>query len=99
MLETISESSVVLHVKLENIEKIIHQDFVEKEFDITFHIPSEKGFLTMVSAKATIFSIINETIVVNLQTNTFMKSKLKEYVSMRQNALLVDLRQQLKHMS
>lgn len=98
-LDTISESSVVLHVKLDAIEKIIHQDFVEKEFDIAFHIPSEKGFLTMISAKATIFSIINETIVVNIQANPFMKSKLKEYVSMRQNALLVDLRQQLKHMS
>ena len=99
ILDTISESSVVLHVKLADIEKIIYKDFVEREFDISFQIPTEKGFLTMISAKATIFSIINETSVVNIQPNTFMKSKIKQYVAMRQNALLVDLRQQLKHLS
>jgi hypothetical protein len=98
-LDTISESSVVLHVKLTDIEKIIHKDLIERDFDIAFQIPTEKGFLTMISAKATIFSIINETIVINIQPNTFMKSKIKQYVAMRQNALLVDLRQQLKHMS
>lgn len=98
-LDTVSESSVVLHVKLADIEKIIHKDLVEREFDIAFQIPTEKGFLTMISAKASIFSIINETIVINIQPNTFMKSKIKQYVAMRQNALLVDLRQQLKHMS
>lgn len=98
-LETISESSLVLHVKLADIEKLIHQDLVEREFDISFQIPTEKGFLTIISSKATIFSIINETIVINIQPNAFMKSKLKQYVAFRQNALLVDLRQQLKHMS
>ncbi|MBP1682027.1 MAG: hypothetical protein H6Q35_2366 [Proteobacteria bacterium] len=98
-LDTVSESSVVLHVKLADIEKIIHKDLVEREFDIAFQIPTEKGFLTMISAKASIFSIINETIVINIQPNTFMKSKIKQYVAMRQNALLVDLRQQLKHMN
>ncbi|MFW9625293.1 MAG: hypothetical protein ACMV1K_01010 [Sulfurospirillum sp.] len=98
-LETISESSVVLHVKLTDIEKIIHKDLIERDFEIAFQIPTEKGFLTMISAKASIFSIINETIVINMQPNTFMKSKLKQYVALRQNALLVDLRQQLKHMS
>lgn len=98
-LETISESSVVLHVKLADIEKIIHKDLTERDFEIAFQIPTEKGFLTMISAKASIFSIINETIVINMQPNTFMKSKLKQYVALRQNALLVDLRQQLKHMS
>ena len=82
-----------------DIEKIIHKDLTERDFEIAFQIPTEKGFLTMISAKASIFSIINETIVINMQPNTFMKSKLKQYVALRQNALLVDLRQQLKHMS
>lgn len=98
-LDTVSENSVVLRVKLADIEKIIHKDFIERDFDISFQIPTEKGFLTMISAKANIFSIINETIVLNIQPNTFMKSKIKQYVAMRQNALLVDLRQQLKHLS
>lgn len=96
---TLSESSVVLHVKLAEIEKIIHKDLVEKEFDISFQIPTIKGFLTMISAKATIFSIINETIVLNIQPNTFMTTKIRQYVALRQNGLLVDLKQQLKHLS
>lgn len=97
-LDSVSETSVVVHVKLADIEKIIHQDLVHKEFDISFQIPTDKGFLTMISAKATIFSIVNETIVVTMQPNTFMKSKLKQYVALRQSSLLVDLRQQLKHL-
>lgn len=97
-LDTISENSVVLHVKLADIEKILHQDLVKREFDITFQIPTEKGFLTPISSKASIFSIVNETIVLNINPNTFMKSKIKQFVIMRQNALLVDLRQQLKHL-
>lgn len=98
MLDTISENSVVLHVKLEDIDKIVHKDLTEKEFDIIFQIPTEKGFLTMISARATIFSIINETIVLNIQPNVFMKSKIRQYVAFRQNRLLVDLKQQLKHL-
>lgn len=98
-IDTLSESSVVLHVKLADIEKLIHKDLVEKEFDIVFQIPTVKGFLTVISTKATIFSIINETIVLNIQPNTFMKTKLRQYVALRQNGLLVDLKQQLKHLS
>jgi len=98
MLDTISENSVVLNVKLPDIEKIIHQDLTQQEFDISFQIPTEKGFLAPFSAKATIFSLVNETIVLNIQPNTFMKSKIKQFVTMRQNALLVELRQQLKHL-
>lgn len=98
-IDTLSESSIVLHVKLADIEKLIHKDLVEKEFDIVFQIPTVKGFLTVISTKATIFSIINETIVLNIQPNTFMKTKLRQYVALRQNGLLVDLKQQLKHLS
>lgn len=98
-VDTLSESSVVLHVKLIDIEKLIHKDLVDKEFDVSFQIPTIKGFLTMISAKATIFSIINETIVLNIQPNTFMKTKIRQYVALRQNGLLVDLKQQLKHLS
>ncbi|WP_263834057.1 hypothetical protein [Sulfurospirillum oryzae] len=99
LIDTISESSIVLHVKLADIEKLLHKDLIEKEFDISFQIPTDKGFLTMISSKATIFSIINETIVLNIQPNTFMKSKIRQYVALRQSGLLVDLRQQLKHLS
>ena len=98
-VDTISESSIVLHVKLADIEKLIHKDLVDKEFDLSFQIPTIKGFLTMISTKATIFSIINETIVLNIQPNTFMTTKIRQYVALRQNGLLVDLKQQLKHLS
>ena len=98
-VDTISESSIVLHVKLVDIEKLIHKDLVDKEFDVSFQIPTIKGFLTTISTKATIFSIINETIVLNIQPNALMKTKIRQYVALRQNGLLVDLRQQLKHMS
>jgi len=98
-IDTIAQNSLVLHVTLEEVEKIIHRDLIEKEFEISFQIPTEKGFLTMISAKATIFSIINETIVVHIQPNPLMQSKIKQYVSFRQNALLVELKQQLKFLS
>lgn len=97
-LDTISESSVTLHVQMEDIEKLLNKDLLEKEFEIAFQVPTEKGFLTMISAKATIFTLINETIILSIQPNAFMKSKLRQYVALRQSMLMVDLKQQLKHL-
>ena len=53
----------------------------------------------MISADATIFSLINETLVLTIQPNAFMKSKIHQYIAMRQNGLLMELRHQLKHRS
>lgn len=97
-IENISESSVVLHVKMVDVEKLLQKQLIDEEFEIYFQLPTEKGFLTIISAPASIFSIINETIVLNILPNIFMKSKIKQYIAMRQNRLLMELRQQLKHL-
>lgn len=92
----ISESSVAILAKLVDVEKLLHKEYVDKELEIDFLLPTDKSFLTKISAKATIFSIINETIILNIQTTVFMKSKIRQYVALRQNGLLVDLKQYLK---
>jgi len=89
----------VLRVKLGDIEKILQKGLLEETFEIRFQLPSDKGFLTMISADATIFSLINETLVLAIQPNAFMKSKIHQYIAMRQNGLLMELRHQLKHRS
>ncbi len=95
-LSNISESSVAIQAKLADVEKLIHKDFVDKEMEVEFQLPTDKSFLTKISARAMIFSIVNETIVLNIQPTVFMKSKIRQYVALRQNGLLVDLKQYLK---
>ena len=92
----ISESSVAILAKLVDVEKLLHKEYIDKELEIDFQLPTDKSFLTKISAKATIFSIINETIILNIQTTVFMKSKIRQYVALRQNGILVDLKQYLK---
>ncbi|NCB53812.1 MAG: hypothetical protein EOM49_02550 [Epsilonproteobacteria bacterium] len=98
-IDNLSESAIVLRVKLGDIEKILQKGLLEETFEIRFQLPSDKGFLTMISADATIFSLINETLVLAIQPNAFMKSKIHQYIAMRQNGLLMELRHQLKHRS
>jgi hypothetical protein len=97
-IDNLSESAVVLHVGMNDIEKLLQKDLLEMEFELNFQIPTEKGFLTMISTQATIFTLINETIVLNIMPNVFMKSKIRNYIALRQNGLLMELRQQLKHL-
>jgi len=97
-IENISEGSIVLHVKMDDVEKLLKKQWIDEAFEIRFQLPTEKDFLTIISAPASIFSIINETIVLNIQANIVMKSKIRQYIIMRQTGLLMDLRQQLKHL-
>lgn len=97
-IDNLSESSVVVRVKMNDVEKLLQKSLLEEDFDLNFQIPTDKGFLTMISTKATIFSLINETLVLNLMPNVFMKSKIRNYIAMRQNGLLMELKQQLRHL-
>jgi hypothetical protein len=92
----ISESSIALQAKIADVEKLLHTNRVDKELEVEFQIPTEKSFLTKISSKATVFSIVNEMIILSIQPTVFMKSKLRQYIALRQNGLLVDLKQYLK---
>ncbi|ACZ12864.1 hypothetical protein [Sulfurospirillum deleyianum] len=98
IISNLSESSLVLHVKINDIEKIVQKGWSEHAFEIAFQLPTTKGFLTPISAKVTIFNIVNESIVLSLQPNVFMKSKLRHYIALQQNTLLLQLKQELKHL-
>lgn len=95
-ISNVSESSIAISVKLNDVEKLLDKNFLDKELDLEFQIPTEKSFLTKISTKAFIFSIINETIVLNIIPSTFIKSKIRQYIALRQNGLLTDLKQYLK---
>lgn len=96
IIANVAESSVALNVKINDLEKLLDKNLLGKELEIEFQIPTDKSFLTKISTKAVIFSIINELIVLNIHPNIFMKSKIRQFVAMRQNGLLVDLKQYLK---
>ncbi|AFL69224.1 hypothetical protein [Sulfurospirillum barnesii] len=98
VIANISESSVVLHVKMPDIEKLLQKGWLDQEFEIAFQLPTSKGFLTPLNAKANILNIVNETIVLSLQPNSFMKSKLKTYITLLQNRLLVELKQHIRNL-
>jgi len=96
VVANISESSIALQAKITDVEKLLNKDLLDKELDVEFQIPTDKSFLTKICTKATIFSVINEMVVLSIQPSVFMKSKIKQYVALRQNSLLVSLKQHLK---
>ena len=95
-VSNVSESSIAINVKITDVEKLLEKSFLDKELELEFQIPTDKSFLTKIVTKAFIFSIVNETIVLNIHPSVFMKSKIRQYIALRQNGLLVDLKQYLK---
>jgi len=95
-ISSLSENSVVLNVKSENIEMLIQKPLWNKELEINFQIPTQKSFLTPIKTKATLYSIVNDKVVLNIIPNKIIKSKLLNYISLRQNDVLLNLKQELK---
>ena len=89
---SLSENSVVLHVKPDNITKLLEKPLWDTELTLQFQIPTQKSFLTVIKTKAYIYSIVNEKIVLNISPNTLIKSKLRNYISLRQGDLIVNLK-------
>jgi hypothetical protein len=96
---SLSENSVVLHVKPDNITKLLEKPLWDTELTLQFQIPTRKSFLTVIKTKAYIYSIVNEKIVLNISPNTLIKSKLRNYISLRQGDLIVNLKNVIRRYS
>lgn len=96
---SLSENSVVLHVKPDNITKLLEKPLWDTELTLQFQIPTQKSFLTVIKTKAYIYSIVNEKIVLNISPNTLIKSKLRNYISLRQGDLIVNLKNVIRRYS
>ena len=95
-LLNISESSIALRLHSIDIEKLLQHKTLEQEFEVEFHVSTEKQFLTKISLKGFIFSIVDEMVILTIEPTVFMKSKIKQYVALRQKSLLSSLKQHLK---
>lgn len=93
---SISENSIVLNAKIEQISKLIEKSLWETELNIQFQIPTEKSFLTTIKTKSLIYSIVNDKIVLNITPTTLIKSKIRNYISFRQSDVLDNLKRVLK---
>ncbi len=98
-IASLSENSVVLHVKPENIKALSEKPLWNTELTLQFQIPTKKSFLAMIKTKALIYSIINDKVVLNITPNKLIKSKLRNYISLRQSHVLLNLKQELKKFS
>ena len=98
-ISSLSENSVVLHVKAESVKSLSEKPLWNTELTLQFQIPTKKSFLAMVKTKAMIYSIINDKVVLNITPNRLIKSKLRNYISIRQNDVLLNLKQELKRFS
>lgn len=72
VVANISESSVAFQAKIDDVEKLLHKDLLDKELVVEFQIPTDKSFLTKICTKATIFSVINEMVVLTIHPSVFM---------------------------
>ena len=95
-IASLSENSIVLHVKHESIKLLSEKPLWNTELTLQFHIPTKKSFLATIKTKAIIYSIINDKVVLNITPNRLIKSKLKNYISLRQKDILIGLKQELK---
>ncbi|MBE0491294.1 MAG: hypothetical protein IBX44_03465 [Sulfurospirillum sp.] len=93
---SISQDSVVLHVKINGISKLLENPLWNTEITLQFQIPTQKSFLTMIKTKAMIYSIVNEKVVCNIFPNTSSLAKIKNYISLRQKELIETLKKDIK---
>ena len=98
-ISSLSENSIVLHVRPESIKSLSEQPLWNTELTLQFQIPTKKSFLAMVKTKAMIYSIINDKVVLNISPNRLIKSKLRNYISLRQSDVLLNLKHELKKFS
>ena len=96
---SLSENSVVLNVKPQSIKALSEKPLWNTELTLQFQIPTKKSFLTMIKTKAMIYSIINDKVVLNITPNRLIKSKLRNYISLRQSDVMLNLKQELKKFS
>lgn len=96
---SLSENSIVLLVKPDSVTKLLESPLWEQELSMQFQIPTQKSFLTIIKTKAYIYSIVNEKIVFNIVPNTLIKTKLRNYIAMKQEIVIGDLKQYLKKFS
>lgn len=95
-ISSISENSIVLNIKPTDIKKLTKNPLWSVELTLQFQIPTQKSFLAMVKTKAMLYSIVNDKIVLNISPNAPIKSKLRSYIKMKQDDVLLDLKQELK---
>jgi len=93
---SIAENSVVLQVHENKIADFAQQPLWDTELNINFQIATKKSFLTPINTKAMIYSIINDKVVLTITPSTPIKTKLRTYISLRQNDVLDGLKQDLK---
>ena len=99
MIASLSQNSVVLNVKIDSIKSLTQKPLWDTELTIQFQIPTSKNFLTTIKTKASIYSIIENKVVLNISPNKAEESKLKNYISLRQSDMLLKLKHELKKFS
>lgn len=93
---SISENSIVLTATPQKIADLAEKPLWNTELTLLFQIATQKSFLTPIKTKASIYSIVNEKIVLSISPNAPTKSKLRAYLAKRQNEVLLDLKNNLK---
>jgi hypothetical protein len=93
---SISENSILLRIKSEYIDELTQNPLWNTELTLQFQIPTKKSFLTLIKTKAMLYSIVNDKIVLHISPNRLIKSRLRNYISIRQSDLLLNLKNELK---
>ena len=98
-IASLSENSIAIHVKPENIKILSEKPLWGTNISVQFQIPTKKSFLATIKTKAMIYSIVDNKIILNITPSTPIKSKIRNYISIRQSSVLVNLKQEIKKYS
>ena len=95
-ITNISEGSIVIQSTQPQIERLLQANVGRSYLDIQFQLPTQKGFITTLKTKSTLFNVNNEMVVVTIYPTPLSKTKIRSYISMQQTNLLLSLKSKIK---
>jgi len=98
-LHNISEGSLVLQTSPIHIEKLLQANVGNRFLEASFQLPTQKNLITTIKCKATLFNVVDERVILTLHLTPLSKSKVRNYLSMQTQNLLVGLKSTLSRKS
>lgn len=98
-ITNISENSIVLRVNKPQIGQLNLSNMSKKYFTLQFQIPTKKSYITTIKTKSTIFRIDDKYVIITIFPTPTAKTKIRSYIAVQQESLLVDLKSKLKEAS
>ncbi len=95
-ITSISENSLSLQTSVPQVSDILDNAIFHKELTIKFQLANDRNFLTPIKIKTYIFNVTDNNIILNISPSNIEKTRIRNYISSRQDELLLTLKKELE---